>query len=180
MLKTSKLAKFKNSQLNVVWFGPANKSSSEGAPGTIGDTNRAKMMISVDQSGIYRMHKLKGIQLMADKDFSLCETDFGITGDPDRISNLKAASYRQLKAVRLITDYVFCTLLTSSRLNFLDPVKIQLLGTIITEETPQPRITVNQLLHHQGLVIAAVSVDFGRGHTNQIIKYFPIVGPDAS
>ena len=45
-------------------------------------------------------------------------------GDPDRISNLKAASYRQLKNVRLITDYVFCTLLTSSRLNFLDPVKI--------------------------------------------------------
>ena len=31
---------------------------------------------------------------MADKDFSLSETDFGIMGDPDRITNLKAASYR--------------------------------------------------------------------------------------
>lgn len=82
------------------------------------------MMISVDQAGIYRLHKLKGIQLMSDKDFGLDESDFGMLGDPDRIKNLKAATYRQLKAVKLISDYVFCTLLTSSRLNFLDPVKI--------------------------------------------------------
>jgi len=64
---------------------------------------------------------------MADKDFSLSVNDFPIlegrrkAEDPDRIPNLKAATYKQLKSVNVIIDYAFCSLLSTSRLAVLDP-----------------------------------------------------------
>lgn len=63
--------------------------------------------------------------MMADKDFLLTTVDFPDGEDPKKIQNLKAATYRQLKEVQLVVEYVFCSLLQSSRLNSLDPVQIQ-------------------------------------------------------
>jgi hypothetical protein len=115
----SKLGKFKNTELKVLYFG----SAFTGGQGTNGGTtSRAKQMISVDQNCIYRVHKVKGIKMMADKDFLLSTEDFPDGEDPKKIQNLKAATYRQLKEVQLVAEYVFCSLLQSSRLNCLDPV----------------------------------------------------------
>lgn len=68
-------------------------------------------MISIDQNRIYRVHKVKGIKMMADKDFLLTTGDFPDGEDPKKIQNLKAATYRQLKEVQLVVEYVFCSLL---------------------------------------------------------------------
>ena len=38
-------------------------------------TSRAKQFISLDQNSVYRIHKLKGLRLMADKDFTLTSED---------------------------------------------------------------------------------------------------------
>lgn len=43
---------------------------------------------------------------------------------------MKNATYGQLKEVKIINDYVFCTLLSSARLSFLDPVKIREMAQI--------------------------------------------------
>ena len=52
---------------------------------------------------------------MADKDFALKNEDLIARGqgdgDPHAIPNLKTATYKQLKNVQIITDYVFCSLL---------------------------------------------------------------------
>lgn len=77
-------------------------------------------MISIDQHKIYRVHKVKGIKMMTDKDFLLTDEDFP-GGDPRKIVNLKQATYRQLKEVQVASEYVFCSLLQTSRLNCLDP-----------------------------------------------------------
>ena len=63
--------------------------------------------------------------MMADKDYLLSPDDFPDGEDPKKIQNLKGATYRQLKDVQLVAEYVFCSLLQSSRLNCLDPVQIQ-------------------------------------------------------
>ena len=108
----------------MICFGPANQSSFPGMPGSTPSTSRSKMMLSVDENSIFRVHKLRAIKLMADKNFSKKHSDYGIE-DPKKINNLKSASYQQLKEVNVIDDYVFCTLLTSSRLTFLESEKIQ-------------------------------------------------------
>jgi hypothetical protein len=87
-------------------------------------------MISVDQLGVYRLHKIKAIKLMADKNFFLRNEDFKENEDPFKILNMKNATYNQLRAVQVINDYVFCTLLSSARISFLDPIKIRVLGAI--------------------------------------------------
>ena len=56
--------------------------------------SRAKQMISIDQNNIYRVHKVKGIKVMSDKDFLLTNDDFPDGGDPKKIKDLKAATYR--------------------------------------------------------------------------------------
>lgn len=61
----------------------------------MGSTSRAKQMISVDQNNIYRVHKVKGIKMMSEKDYSLTNADFPDGQDPKRIVNhLKGAAYR--------------------------------------------------------------------------------------
>lgn len=67
---------------------------------------------------------------MADKNFLLMNEDFKENEDPFKIINMKNATYNQLRAVQIINDYVFCTLLTSARISFLDPTKIRDMGTI--------------------------------------------------
>lgn len=86
----SKLGKFKNTELKILYFG--NAFTGQGANG--GTTSRAKQMISVDQNRIYRVHKVKGIKMMADKDFLLSTEDFPDGEDPKKIQNLKGATYR--------------------------------------------------------------------------------------
>ena len=87
-------------------------------------------MLSVDENSIYRVHKLRAIRLMSEKNFAMKHSDFEGGEDLNKITNLKSASYQQLKDVKVITDYVFCTLLTSSRLTFLEPEKIQNVGAL--------------------------------------------------
>lgn len=67
---------------------------------------------------------------MADKNYLMTSEDFEEGEDPHKITNLKSATYRQLKNVQVVVDYVFCTLLTSSRLNYLDPAKLQKMGAM--------------------------------------------------
>lgn len=129
-LFSSKLAKFKNTKLKILCCGPANASGCSQVPGGTQQTSRSKMLLSVDENGIYRVHKLRALRLMADKNFSLKHSDFEGGEDPRKITNLKGATYQQLKDVKVIGDYVFCTLLTSSRLTFLEPEKIQHVGTL--------------------------------------------------
>ena len=52
------------------------------------------MMLSVDESNIYRVHKLRAIRLMADKNFALKHSDFEGGEDPRKITNLKSATYQ--------------------------------------------------------------------------------------
>ena len=85
----SKLGKFKNTELKILYFGNAYTPGANG-----GATSRAKQMISVDQNRIYRVHKVKGIKMMADKDFLLSTEDFPDGEDPKKIQNLKGATYR--------------------------------------------------------------------------------------
>mgnify|MGYP006088198797 CR=1 FL=1 len=58
---------------------------------------------------------------MSDKNFNAKSTDYPDNQDPDKIINLKGATYRQLRNVNVIIDYVFCSLLQTSRLQFLEP-----------------------------------------------------------
>ena len=58
---------------------------------------------------------------MADKDYVLSESDFPNGADPSAIKDLKKATIRQLREVKVISDYVFCSLMQSSRLASLDP-----------------------------------------------------------
>ena len=112
-LVQSKLGKFKNTQLDVLYFGNSAHA---------GQTNqRSKQLISVDQNQIYRIHKIKGIKLMSEKDFILEDSDFPSGADPAAIKDLKKATLRQLRDVQVVQDYVFCSLLQSSRLASLDP-----------------------------------------------------------
>mmetsp|Transcript_30154 Transcript_30154/g.46066 ORF Transcript_30154/g.46066 Transcript_30154/m.46066 type:complete len:122 (+) Transcript_30154:619-984(+) len=73
---------------------------------------------------------------MADKDFGLTVDFFAEPGsnrkpeDPHRIPNYKNATYKQLKAVKVINDYVFCSLLNTSRLASLDPASCQVLNEV--------------------------------------------------
>ena len=67
---------------------------------------------------------------MADKNYLLKNEDFKENEDPFKIINMKSATYNQLRAVQVINDYVFCTLLTSARISFLDPIKIRDMGAI--------------------------------------------------
>ena len=67
---------------------------------------------------------------MADKNYLLKNENFKEKEDPFKIINMKSATYNQLKAVQVINDYVFCTLLTSARIPFLDPIKIRDMGAI--------------------------------------------------
>jgi hypothetical protein len=68
-------------------------------PGGASYTSRSKMMISVDQLGVYRIHKIKAIKLMADKNFLLKNEDFKENMDPFKIQNMKDATFNQLRAV---------------------------------------------------------------------------------
>ena len=77
----TKLGKFMNTKLQVFQFGPAFTKSNQMQP------SRTRQMISFDQNNIYRIHRLKGIKLMADKNY----LHQGL--DPYRIQNLKKASY---------------------------------------------------------------------------------------
>lgn len=147
------------------------------------------MMLSVDENSIYRVHKLRAIRLMADKNFALKHSDFEGGEDPRKIVNLKSASYQQLKDVKVIGDYVFCTLLTSSRLTFLEPEKIQNIGTIHWQlRDAKPTVRVTNILHHHGLVICSIVItptvlQSQTGVTNlpvTLLKHFPIVGPTAN
>jgi hypothetical protein len=61
------------------------------------------------------------------------------------ISNLKTASYQQLKLISVISDYVFCSLLSTSRLAYLDPTKVE----------QDQKMKVEKVLFYQGLVIAS-------------------------
>ena len=90
---SSKLAKFKNTHLTILSFGPANQTGNSQLPGGTQLTSRSKMMLSVDQLGIYRVHKLRAIKLMAEKNFLLRNEDFEGGEDPKRILNLKSATY---------------------------------------------------------------------------------------
>lgn len=58
---------------------------------------------------------------MADKDFLLSESDFQEKKDVFKIEDFKKATTKQLKDVQVVQDYVFCNLLTSSRLSSLEP-----------------------------------------------------------
>ena len=102
-LVQSKLGKFKNTELEVLYFGV----STQGSVGA----HRSKQMISLDQNNVYRIHKVKLVKVMADKDYLLKDTDFPNKTDPNRIPDLKKATFRQLKDVLVISDYVFCSLL---------------------------------------------------------------------
>lgn len=82
-LVQSKLGKFKNTKLEILHFGNASSGGHSGA------SSRAKQMISIDQNKIYRVHKVKGIKMMTDKDFLLCDEDFHGGVDPKKITNLK-------------------------------------------------------------------------------------------
>lgn len=88
----SKLAKFKNTKLKILSFGPANQSGLAQLPGSTQQTSRSKMMLSVDENSIYRVHKLRAIRLMAEKNFALKHSDFKGGEDPNKITNLKSAS----------------------------------------------------------------------------------------
>ena len=88
-LVQSKLGKFKNTNLKILYFG------NSAATGSV----RTKQMISVDQNQIYRIHKVKGIKAMADKDYLLNESDFPSGLDPNAITDLKKATFRQLREV---------------------------------------------------------------------------------
>ena len=146
------------------------------------------MMVSVDQQGIYRVHKLRAIRLMAEKNFLVRNDDFEEGEDPKKITNLKGATYQQLKEVQVITDYVFCTLLTSTRLTYLEPEKIQNIGSIHWQlRESQPKVKITNVLHHHGLVICSLVItptilQNSTGTTNlpvTLLKHFPIVGPQA-
>ena len=96
---------------------------------------------------------------MAEKNFALKHSDFKSGEDPNKITNLKSASQQQLKDVKVITDYVFCTLLTSSRLTFLEPAKIQNIGALHWQlRDAQPTVKVKHILHHHGLVICSIVI----------------------
>lgn len=58
---------------------------------------------------------------MSDKDFLLNEEDLPKGKDPFAVRDLKKATYKQLKEMMVVVDYVFCSLLQSSRLTCLDP-----------------------------------------------------------
>lgn len=77
----------------------------------VGGNQRSKQMISIDQNRVFRIHKIKCIKLMSDKDFMLREEDFPNGKDPNAIRDLKKASYKQLKEIMVVVDYVFCSLL---------------------------------------------------------------------
>jgi hypothetical protein len=49
--------------------------------------------------------------MMSDKDYLLAESDFPDKKDPYAIKDLKKATYRQLKEVMIVSDYIFCSLL---------------------------------------------------------------------
>ena len=123
----SKLGKFKNTKLQIKYFRSSNQ--------IVGGNQRSKQMISADQNRIFRIHKIKCIKLMSDKDYLLSQSDFEGKTDPYAIKDLKQASYKQLKEVMIIQDYVFCSLLQSSRLTCIDPVAIQ--GMAIGEQEEQ-------------------------------------------
>jgi hypothetical protein len=78
---------------------------------------------------------------MAEKDFLAKENDFE---DPGTLSNLKTATQRQLKDLKVVTDYVFCSFLQTSRLNLLDPK--------LVAETNEK---VGKIMFYRGLVIAS-------------------------
>lgn len=104
-------------------------------------SSNARQMISVDQSNIFRVHKLKGAKIMAEKDFLAQDSDFE---NPGTIENLKSATTRQLRELKVVTDYVFCSFLQTSRLNLLDPK--------LLEENHQK---VGKVMFYRGIVIAS-------------------------
>ena len=114
-------------------------------------------MLSVDENGIYRTHKLRSIRLMAEKDFSIKNSDFPQGEDPMKITNLKNATYKQWKDVNVISDYVFCTQLTSNRLTFLEPERIQQMSQLHWYlKDANTKVKVTNIIHHHGLVICSI------------------------
>jgi hypothetical protein len=84
---------------------------------------------------------------------------------------------------------VFCTLLTSSRLTFLEPEKIQNIGALHWQlRDAQPKVEVKHILHHHGLVICSIVVSPKIQQSQSgfnyypvtLLKHFPIVGPTAN
>ena len=143
---------------------------------------RAKQMITVDQNRVYRIHKVKAIKLMADKDFLLNLEDFPDKTDPHAIEDLKKANFRQLKDVAVISDYVFCSLLQSSRLASLDPTDLQrqisppreavavedeAVQSIVDEENAltgaqvYPKVFVEEVAFHSGNIITSQRIETG-------------------
>lgn len=71
------MAKFNNTFLNVVHYGPAAYLSED--PDDINiqvKSSNSRQIITIDQNNIYRVHKLKGAKIMAEKDFLAKEGDF--------------------------------------------------------------------------------------------------------
>ena len=117
---------------------------------------------------------------MADKDYLLEDSDFPSgQGDPNHIADLKKASYRQLKDVMVIADYVFCSLLQSSRLASLDPQTLRekyqkplahdeatqsIKQSVLTEpprqlSDEQAMVKVEQVIFHQGHLITTQFIE---------------------
>lgn len=105
----SKLGKFKNTELKIVYFG------------NVKGNQVAKQLVSVDQNNIFRIHKVRRVKVMADKDYNMQHSDFIEGEDPYKILDWKKATLKQLQQVKVICDYLFCSLLQSQRLTFLEP-----------------------------------------------------------
>lgn len=107
----SKLGKFKNTKISILSFKSPSQNMNQ----------PSKYLLSVCQNNVYRIHKVKLIKLMSDKDFMLNEDDFSDRQDPFGIADVKKATYSQLSNVMIILDYTFCSLLQTSRLSNLVP-----------------------------------------------------------
>ena len=86
---------------------------------------------------------------MSEKDYLLTEAELG-EEDPFKIANLRQASIKELKEVQIIQDYVFCSLLATSRLNFLDPKTLS--------EQEKAEVTVEQVLFHGYMIVVALRI----------------------
>ena len=153
----SKLGKFKNTELKIVYFG------------NVKGNQVAKQLVSVDQNNIFRIHKVRRVRVMADKDYNMQHSDFLEGEDPYKILDWKKATLKQLQQVKVVCDYLFCSLLQSQRLTFLEPQNLQAsfsqdkLLTASQTESPQReeekhKVKVDHVLVYEGQIIASMTV----------------------